>query len=184
MSDLRILVAAALNASDLTASDLRETAVDRIGALAFADPLGGALWALKWANEARAFDRSLALLAHRSKRAARDLGLRRALCRLALEEWLYDLCLTCGGRGIRVATEFAPVRHCEACDGSGRRQASELGRARVLGLDVSAYRRFAPGLDLVFARITDAEDRAWLDIARQLGRTTRSQQPLDSARIL
>lgn len=170
MSDLRILVAVALNASDLSASDLRETAIDRIGALAFADPLGARLWALKWANDASAFDRALGLLSQRSKRAARDVIMRRKLCRMAIEEWLYDLCLTCGGRGIRVATEFAPVRHCEACDGSGRRQPSELGRARALGLEVNAWRKWEPNYGLVQRKLVDAEERAWLDIARQLGR--------------
>ena len=170
MPDLRVLVAAAIHAVNLAQNPLRETPVDRLGALAFADPLGGDLWALKYANEASAFAPALGLLTHRSRKAARDFVLRRKLCTVALHEWMFDLCQTCGGRGVRVATQFSPVRHCETCDGSGRQQISEAGRARALGFELGTYRKWAPRFALVQGKISDAEDQAWLDISRQLGR--------------
>ena len=66
MANLRKLVASALNSSDLSESYIIETAIDRIGALAFSDALGSELWALKYAGDARSWDRALALLSLRS----------------------------------------------------------------------------------------------------------------------
>lgn len=169
-ADLRILVARALNSSDLSPSDLRETDVDRIGAVAFADPLGGALWALKWGGDARAYAKALDELTRRSRRVCLNLERRENLCRVALEEWLDDLCRRCGGRGTQVATTIAPARTCHVCEGSGKRQISEVWRARKLGLERNEYRKWESRYDAVQRRIVDAEWRAWRDIARQLER--------------
>lgn len=163
---LRELVAAAINSSNLAPCDIRETNVDRIGALAFADPLGGALWAIKYAGEARAFKDVLDLLVRRSKRVCGDFK----ICRTALVEWLDDLCNACGGRGSLLASDTAPVRQCETCHGSGKRKVSEVWRARELGLDREQYLRCEPRYVAVQRKIVDAEVMAWHDVARQLGR--------------
>jgi hypothetical protein len=180
VSDLRILVAAALNASDLSPSDLRETAVDRIGALAFADELGGALWSLKWGGNLRVYVIAERLLVKRSKPATPSNHMRGRLCRLALAEWFDDRCPNCHGRGTHMATPFAPVRHCEACDGSGKRPVSELGRAAALGVDIRLWRKWEPAYGVVQRKLTDAEDRAWVDIARQLGRIDNNRYRLQT----
>ena len=173
MGDLRAVIAAAINASDLSPSDLRETHVDRIGALAFADALGGALWALKWGGDAKAHPRALALLSHASKRVCDDRKMREKLCRAALSEWLDDLCRKCGGRGGIGATSVSPARQCHVCEGSGRRQISEAWRARELGLERSTYRKWETRYNAVQGRITEAETRVWQDITRQLERSKR-----------
>ena len=169
--DLRELVARAINARDLSPSFLRETSVDRIGALAFADPLGAALWALKWAGDPRAYERALALLLQRTKRVCGDVGMRGRLCRAALLEWLDDICRNCLGRGLLTATPTAPVRVCHVCQGTGRRGINEAWRAKQLGIDVTAYRKWERRYASVQRRIVDAELQACLDVARQLGRT-------------
>lgn len=170
MADLRLLVAIALNSSDLSHSDLRETDIDRIGALAFADDLGVALLATKWASDWRAYWRANDLLVHRTKRHCADFRMRKVICRTALLEWLDDSCTVCGGRGSLAATNISPARQCHICDGSGKRKISELWRAAQLGVDVTVYQKWEPRYNAVQRRIVDAETQARHDIARQLGR--------------
>jgi hypothetical protein len=180
MADLRLLVAKSLNSSDLSASDIREMPIDRIGALAFADALGGALWALKWAGDARAYPRSLELLAARCKRSASDRILRQKICRMSLLEWLDDLCHACGGRRILVATDSSPLRACTICDGTGRRRHSDVWRMRQLGMEPEVYRKWERRVASVQHKIADAETRAWEDVSRQLGRSgALRRKPLD-----
>lgn len=172
MTDLRQQIARALNSSDLSPSDLWETDVDRLGALAFAHALGGALWALKWANDARAHPRAVALLSRDSVRVCGEPAMRRKLCQVAIDEWLYDICLRCKGRG-SVGNRYigqAVVRQCHACNGSGKRQVSEAWRARELKLERVAYRKWESRYNAVQRRIVDAEAQAWFDIAAQLER--------------
>lgn len=170
MADLRVLIAAAHYSSDLSQSDIRETSIDRIGALAFADALGAVLWALKWAGEARAYAPSVHILSVRSRRLCVDPEMRAKLCRAGLLEWLDDLCHACGGRRMVVATDASPVRTCTVCDGSGKRRHSDQWRARELELDVKVYRKWEPKFAAVQRKIFDAETQAWRDIAKQLGR--------------
>ena len=170
MADLRILIAAALNSSDLSQSDLVEAHIDRIGAMAFADALGGALWALKWGRRYSDYPRALALLTARSKRVCGDLQMRRRLCWVVLMEWYDDLCDTCGGRRMMVATEMMPTKPCAVCNGTGRRRASDVWRMRQLGMEPSVYRKWEPRIGAVQQKVTIAEELAWRQIAEQLGR--------------
>jgi hypothetical protein len=168
---LREQVAASINAWDLSPSALRETNVDRLGALAFSDPLGGALWALKWGNDARAYPRVFVLLVHASRRICGDLSMRGRLSAVAIEEWLDDKCRNCGGRGIignRYAGDLA--RPCLVCDGTGGLQASELWRANRLGIERSTYRKWERRYNEVQGLIVDAEARAVEEVRRQLER--------------
>ena len=84
--DIREQIARAVNSSDLSPSYLRETDVDRVGALAFANALGGALLALKVGNYARAYLRALALLMRDSRNICGDRSMRIKLCKLAIDE--------------------------------------------------------------------------------------------------
>jgi len=170
VADLRILIAAALNSSDLSQSDLVEAHIDRIGAMAFADALGGALWALKWAGRASAYPRAFALLTARSKRVCGDLAMREKLSRLVLLEWLDDLCHTCGGRRMMIATELMPAKACAVCNGTGRRRASDVWRMRQLKMEPSTYRKWEPRVGAVQQKVNIAEELAWRQIAEQLGR--------------
>lgn len=170
MANLRKLVASALNSSDLSSSEVIETAIDRIGALAFSDALGGELWALKYAGDARSWPRALALLSQRSKRIAPDRSIRTKICRICLTEWLDELCRTCAGRRLILATQSASAHVCTTCGGTGLRRHSDLWRMREMGLDRSAYRRWEHKFALVHSRISDADTQAWYDLAEQLGR--------------
>ncbi len=167
---LREQLARAVNSSDLSPSYLRETDVDRIGALAFADALGAALLALKDAMDARAYPRALALLVRDSRAVCGDRAMRTKLCKLALDEWVFDLCDRCHGRGHLVATTVAPGRPCTFCGGSGKRQPSDARRANKLGLDVRAYRKWETRYNAVQNRIAAAESLARWQIASQLER--------------
>lgn len=179
MSDLRLLIAEALNSSDLSSSDLHETHLDRVGALAFTDALGGALWAVRYAAEVRAYPRALALLTHRSRRVFDGLRLRTKMCEVTLQEWLDPLCRSCGGRQWLAAKFDAPIRPCLACNATGQRRFSGQWRMRRMGLDVSGYKHWERRFETAHSKISEAERKTWLDISLQLDRL-----PLDDRRRL
>jgi len=169
VANLRKLVASALNSSDLSQSAIVESAIDRIGALAFSDAFGGELWSLKYAGDARSWSRALALLSLRCRRVAPERTIRVRLCRLCLFEWLDDACRTCGGRRFLVANPNAAAHSCTTCSGTGLRRYSDLWRMREMGLDRHAYRRWEQKFAAVHRKITDADAQVWHDLAEQLG---------------
>lgn len=170
MANLRKLVAAALNSSDLSGSDIIETAIDRIGALAFTDVLGGELWALKYAGDARSWYRALRELGKRTKRIAAERSIRTKLCRICLTEWLDEVCRSCNGRRLILATNSSAAHVCTVCGGTGLRRHSDLWRMREMGLERSAYARWEHKFAAVHRKIADADTQAWYDLAEQLGR--------------
>lgn len=167
-ADLRLLIAHALNSHDLSPSDLRETDVDRLAALAFADPLGAALWRIKWGGDKNSLPRATALLVRNSRHVCSDRTMRHRLCVAALNEWLDERCRRCRGRGHLAATATAPVRLCQPCGGTGKARRSDANRARGLGLELSVYRKWERRFAAVQSIIVDAELRAFRDIRRQL----------------
>lgn len=169
MANLRKLVAAALNSSDLSQSEIVETAIDRIGALAFSDAFGGELWSLKYAGDARSWPRALGLLSLRCRRVAPERTIRMRLCRLCLTEWLDDNCRTCGGRRFLAANVNAAAHTCTTCSGTGLRRYSDLWRMREMGLERHAYQRWLQRFAAVHRKIADADLQVWHDLAEQLG---------------
>lgn len=173
MADIRKLLASALGSGDLSADPNRETPADRIGAMAFSDHLGSALWRLKWGNDEEQAQAALALLSRRVARRNGDSpALVRRICSIALAEWLDDLCRHCSGRG-HMAVEGTPHTKaaCPKCSGTGANKPSEMARIRALGMrDVSGYRKLVQRFDRAHARISEADTQAWLDIAFQLER--------------
>jgi hypothetical protein len=187
VANLRKLVASALNSSDLSSSDIIETAIDRIGALAFSDSLGSELWALKYAGDARSWSRALLLLSQRSKRIAPDRSIRTKICGICLGEWLDELCRTCAGRRLILASSSSSAHVCTTCGGTGLKRHSDLSRMRDMGLERGAYRRWEHKFALVHARIADADTQVWYELAAQLGRVpTRMirEKVLDAPRRL
>lgn len=168
MGNLRKLVASALTASDLSDSSLLETALDRIGALAFSDELGGRLWRVKWAGDAKSVEPALALLTHRCRLVARHAPFRRRLCEVALQEWLDENCASCGGRRYIMASESHAKHTCTVCDGTGLKRYSDQWRMRQLGLDKDAYRKWERRFATIHERIAEADAQAWRDVAQQL----------------
>lgn len=132
---LKETVGISVNASDLSSNPNRETAVDRVAALGFSDPLGAALWRLKVGGDLSAWKPAVMLLAH----AAREVGVAGSwklkglkdgtpalllrLCEQVLAEWLHTNCERCKGRGLTglarggVDTKKKP---CVVCHGVGR----------------------------------------------------------------
>lgn len=169
MSDLRRQIAAALTSGNLAHSPIIETAIERIGALAFADRLGGLLWKLKWANDRAAYEPALHLLVKRVRKPHEARSLPLELCRQCLHEWLNNLCRKCAGRG-SVADRFGVRRACYACDGRGFGSPSQHERARAIGVDLGGYRRWESRFEAVHQYIRAADLLAWNDIAAQLER--------------
>ena len=122
-----------------------------LGALAFADELGNLLWRMKYGQDIRraGVHRATLLLANRirssgkfnrSKFNGRDAStnrdrkagkeVERALTdiierfsRRLIVEWVADVCVACGGRGIAFGHVMAPSAQtgtCDTCSGSGR----------------------------------------------------------------
>lgn len=170
MANLRKLVASALNSSDLSESYIIETAIDRVAALAFSDALGSELWALKYAGDARAWNRALALLSLRSKRAAPDRRIRTMLCRVCLIEWVDENCRSCGGRRIIAASTLGVAHVCTVCNGTGLKRYSDVWRMREMRMDRHAYRRWEPRFAAVHRKISDADTQVWHELSQQLGR--------------
>ena len=169
MANLRKLVASALNSSDLSQSDIVESAIDRIGALAFSDALGSELWSLKYAGDVRGWHRALAVLSRRSKVIAPHGKIRATLCRLCLIEWVDENCRTRGGRRFIMAAQTSAAHVCTTCSGTGLRRYSDLWRMREMGLDRRAYTRWEAKFSAVHRKISDADTQVWHDIAEQLG---------------
>lgn len=168
MANLRKLVASALNSSDLSQSDIIESAIDRIGALAFTDKLGGVLWSLKYGGDARSWPRAVHELELRCKRVAAERTIRRKIVRICLAEWIDPNCRACGGRRFIMAGQT--MHTCTVCNGTGLRRHSDLWRMREMGLDRNAYRRWEQKFAAVHSKITDADAQAWFDLSAQLGR--------------
>jgi predicted RNA-binding Zn-ribbon protein involved in translation (DUF1610 family) len=176
--NLRELIGAALNATNLTENPLYECALDRIGALAFSDELGGCLWRLKYAQHARTkpgrdfYQAATALLTKRLRTAKNSPNNREFTARIAaiaIDEWLRDWCQPCGGRGNRIAADTS-VRHtCPTCNGTGIGRHSDASRMQRLGLDRKLFSKYERRFHQAHAAIADADVQAWRDVRAQLG---------------
>lgn len=168
MANLRKLMAAALSGTDLSSSDIQETAIDRIAAMAFTDALGGELWRLQLSHDPRAYRRVLALLVHRTKPIARDRAIRQRLCETVLQEWLDTLCRHCAGRGF-VMVEGSPKRTCTVCAGTTLRRYSDQWRMTRMRFTPEVYRKWESRFSAVHQKLANADAAAWRDIAANLG---------------
>jgi hypothetical protein len=175
--NLRELVGAALNATNLEENPLYECPLDRVGALAFSDELGGCLWRLKYAQHARTrpgrdfYAAAVAILAKRLRgRNPRDSReLMAKICAVVIDEWLRDWCVPCGGRGNKIARDTS-VRHtCTSCNGTGIGRHSDASRMARLGLDRRLYAKFERRFAAAHQKISDADVQAWRDVKAQLG---------------
>lgn len=159
-------VAGAIQSSDLTHVEHRMCDADTLRAIALSNPLGAALWHLKYANDAGAYDECLALLKRdmglllRKARGARS-RLNRTLaglvCEHVLKEWILDICSTClgaqyglkerrqGERREGGAMEVWDRRQadrrfiCPACKGTNKATPSDAKRRQELGVTRDTY---------------------------------------------
>lgn len=163
-------VISSLRSTHLAGDPVREVAVDRVLALSLADPLGAALWRLKWGQDARAIDDVLPMLVRRTRRSTEPVGVIRKSCEIALIEWFHDSCLHCGGRGITIA-ENAVKRTCRVCTGSGKQPPRTKWRIQKLRVDESEYlQRWRPRLERAHATIVRACQKTLIDIEKLLDR--------------
>lgn len=141
---------------------------DVIAALAFADRLGSALWRLKYANDAGSYQPALQLVVKRMLRAKPEgRGLTTRIAERALHEYLDENCNYCGGRGMIYAMERA-VHSCTHCDGTGRKRHQNFERALAVGVPIERYPKFASRFERAAEIISNADQFAAKDIARQL----------------
>ena len=170
MSDLRKDVAHAITGHDLSTEELFESAVDQIYAFAYGDPLGIAIWRLKWIYDRSTFETAIDLLADRIEvRKAGAQGMRKRVAQVAIEEHLNDLCSVCGGRDHIVADSMRVSSECGACNGSGHRRPDAEERMLHAQMRPELYRKFERLFTLAHQQIdaacadTKAEMLAHLD---------------------
>jgi hypothetical protein len=137
MPDLRQSFAATAYAG-LGGDQNSERPVDRVGASAWAKPLGIALWKAKYQSAASAYRTAAALLAA----LYRDLVSRYegdAVVRLIVDQCLYEFlcqnCEMCSGRREIVAEDLRVV--CMDCGGTGVQRHTDLSRARRMGMSLA-----------------------------------------------
>jgi len=143
---------------------------DVIAAMAFADSLGAMAWRLKFGNDHTVYWKIVDEIARRLRRVARGRLKRDLLHRIAevcLREMLAELCTQCGGRGMLITERVQAA--CTHCAGTGIGRASDIERARRIGVSADRYQKvehlFVEGHRL----LADAMRRAGLDIASHLG---------------
>jgi hypothetical protein len=190
----RELVATSLNSSHLETKP-HESAIDRVGAHAWASDLGRALWYWAIAEGERrvrsVFDRreekrkAGAVLHHLLRKAMNRTGIRKAhkqyqtlerVCLMVMHEWRYPACQTCGGSGElegKFSISGTSVKAiCATCSGSGKQRYADAWRADYLKLDQSEYRKWERHIARV-AEILSAEDLDCVRVCRmQLERDT------------
>lgn len=179
-----MVIVKALQGLDMLDDPLRETGLDRIGALACSDPLGAALWRVKWAGDPRSFGTALALLVKRVRKPHEARTMVVKLCHAVLQEWLDELCRHCEGRGAMVTPGTPVARHaCPVCSGTGVRKPSEQRRAAKLGFAVMTYLRWEPRFRRVELAIRRADAAVWVQVAAQLERDG-ARRPAAEARTM
>jgi hypothetical protein len=129
-------VIAALQSNSLKWDADFEKAIDRLTALGLSDPLGSALWRLKYLNDRAAAKRALYLLVHKAKDRLRgkDLDYVIAMAKGAIQEWLLDACGTCHGVGSITGSNGVRGVTCHKCEGTGLKRHTDMDRARYCAL--------------------------------------------------
>lgn len=169
LPNLRKLIASDLTGTSLKGSPIYEVPLDRIYALGTADSLGACLWRLKYAHDAKAYTRTVALLSLRAKSMVPTFLQRNKFVKLVLYEWLDENCHSCGGRRYIMATESSTKHVCTVCDGTGLRQISDQWRMRKMGIDAATYQKWERKFAALHQVIADSDIRTWRDVALQLG---------------
>lgn len=176
MPELEKLVISALNSGSLEPDPHHEAAIDRVMAFALAaihDPLGAALLRLKFLGNTSAYETAVTRLIARVVRPGENRRAMKRVCERVLDEWYYDLCQVCSGRGGIVADGTPLTRHvCPSCSGSGRQPVSIQGRCSYLGVSPTAYPRWRPRLDRAEGAVGRAERDLMEELAVKLGRVS------------
>lgn len=122
-----------------SAQDERQTPVDRITALGFAPRLGSLLIRLKGANDRQSYIDALDLISTRMFQLAQKhrwghMERCRRVSNEALRFYIFDMCTTCGGRGVLAHSYSGPADDdagavCPGCGGSAKAHRNVQERA-------------------------------------------------------
>jgi hypothetical protein len=135
--------------------------------------LGVSLIALKSANRADEYVRSVDRLAHmlRKTKPKPNAELRIRISRQAVHEHIVDFCGTCQGRGeipdqegLEGAQRMKP---CPECGGHGKRRYSDSERVELIGAPLRDVNRWMAD---AIALISEAESEAVRSASKLLGR--------------
>lgn len=154
--------------SNLRHSD-RPCDTDKLAAMAWSDKeFGGALFRLKYANDAGRYATALSKLEWVAGRDAAKKGIglaeigARWIAKTALDHWLFDICPACQGTGHQKTDPNTPKRDdepCIACNGRGR---------RVLDCDPIIRPSVVELLSTIDRRVCDAGSEAIRLLAREM----------------
>lgn len=170
--NLRELIAFTIASGDLTHSPLIETGADRMGALAFADPLGAALWRLLIDHDKHAWVAAREALRKKISNRRDDPVIYRRLCDAVLAEWMVPWCKKCGGRGSK--GEHGEVKvACTACDATGVGRHSDADRMRVMGFNRGQLVKWEGKFALAHRKLSEADSQTGREVANQLERGYR-----------
>lgn len=110
----------ALNSNHLETSTIHRTATDFVMALGGSPELGSMLWHIKYAGQDHLLLKTLdKLVSHIWNRPSKPRKHIIAICKLALEEWSIDRCLSCEGKGYLGKRETLQKKmfDCDVCHG-------------------------------------------------------------------
>lgn len=132
-------IVSAAQSKDLAWEADFEKAIDRLTAFGMSDPLGSALWRLKYLHDRNAYKRALWLLVDKAEaRLKRSKGpYLFNLVTGVMREWAIDSCQHCDGTGLLPAAHTSSqtrVAKCGKCDGSGLKTYSDWERSNNCGL--------------------------------------------------
>jgi hypothetical protein len=129
--------------------DHRETAIDRVGALARASRLGRALWHWRYAGQPNHAEVLTALVRRGSKRLQisnrhPEYEILVRACKQSLLEWYFPKCRSCRGAAEQIINKKRVL--CPNCGGTGLHRYGDYERMDGLGLSRQQYRRWEPRL--------------------------------------
>lgn len=160
--------------SDIAKGNLRqnpneETGADRIAALAWADPLGAALWRLIDDLDPHVYPKVVALLTRRMGRDREPLRLTRKIAERAVFEYVNDKCPKCSGTGTLIASNGV-ADACTLCDSTGARRHTDASRARTTRLSRDACANLSGRFDDAVDLLTQADSGTARRVIQKLGR--------------
>lgn len=174
---LKRQMARAFGDSDLSESPTVETSIDRIGALGKADSLGAKLWRLRLGNDPACYKPVLYSLVKIVRGKKGELHVMTRVCEAALNEWLFDACPTCNGRGVTVFPDTDQVhKACPTCAGTLVRRYSDTNRARTMGWSIDVQRKWNATFNRVHEAISEAFQQVAVDLNWHLERTAAAQE--------
>lgn len=136
---IREKIVSAMQSSNLAWHAEFVRAIDTLTAVGMSDPLGSALFRVKYCNDTGAYQRALALLAKEGATRLRVMpGYARKLAKVAIKEWAVDSDPHCQGSGLFTQKNGVEVE-CPKCGGTGMRKWEDHERASASGIPVEAW---------------------------------------------